>query len=356
MIKRIMRTSNGFQARRQRNLHYAGDHRAQKFALLRTIMSPNGTKQYYKRLEDVNRYEAENGTIAEHVEIATIINHLKGPINQHLIIYIAIESEDDTVGGIGEQPLRKPCNSGWPNRWGKGRGCKGNGKEKRGNGKGKEKGGKSKGKEKGGKSRGKKLPHLVLLGVQLASSKKNFGGSILQVGNEPAIVPLAHGVDNSLQDISTTRASISGANRALPQDTVLASEGSSHFDLVDRHNLGQPGSVPEQLLPRTLQHACFKLIGAWCTVMVSPITRGDRGVKYNAATCNFGEMRLAIRSQEQKVEEVGIGKSNSNGEHIITLKGNGGTIYYAKSLSKMTADRQSSKLLNTFEIPTIDTR
>eukprot|EP00971_Amphidinium_carterae_P109676 2172254-Amphidinium_carterae.1 len=37
------------------------------------------TKQYYQ-LEGINRYEAETGPIADHVKIATIIKHLKGPI------------------------------------------------------------------------------------------------------------------------------------------------------------------------------------------------------------------------------------------------------------------------------------
>eukprot|EP00971_Amphidinium_carterae_P228156 4525739-Amphidinium_carterae.1 len=39
------------------------------------------TKQYYKWLEDIGRYEAENGanTITDHVKIATIVNNIKGP-------------------------------------------------------------------------------------------------------------------------------------------------------------------------------------------------------------------------------------------------------------------------------------
>eukprot|EP00971_Amphidinium_carterae_P170933 3387563-Amphidinium_carterae.1 len=46
------------------------------------------TKQYYRWLEDINRYESENGAIADHVKIATIIHHLKGPINQHLMLRV----------------------------------------------------------------------------------------------------------------------------------------------------------------------------------------------------------------------------------------------------------------------------
>eukprot|EP00971_Amphidinium_carterae_P312644 6214004-Amphidinium_carterae.3 len=54
--------------------------RAQQFSLLRTIMQPSWdsttkhfTRQYYKWLEDINRYESENrqGSITDHVKIAT---------------------------------------------------------------------------------------------------------------------------------------------------------------------------------------------------------------------------------------------------------------------------------------------
>eukprot|EP00971_Amphidinium_carterae_P124238 2461428-Amphidinium_carterae.2 len=56
-------------------------NRAQQFSLLRTIMQPSWTsdtrqftRQYYKWLEDINRYEAENGhgSITDHVKIATV--------------------------------------------------------------------------------------------------------------------------------------------------------------------------------------------------------------------------------------------------------------------------------------------
>eukprot|EP00971_Amphidinium_carterae_P156895 3110278-Amphidinium_carterae.2 len=97
MTKRIIRQSNGFEAWRQLTLHYAGGHQAQLFALLRTITSPSWdsttrqfTRQYYKWLEDINRYESENGqgAITNHLQIATIINHLKGPIGQHLMLRV----------------------------------------------------------------------------------------------------------------------------------------------------------------------------------------------------------------------------------------------------------------------------
>eukprot|EP00971_Amphidinium_carterae_P198158 3932714-Amphidinium_carterae.3 len=66
--RRVMRQSNGFESWRRLHLHVAGGHRAQRFSLLRAIMQPSlnsdtrqFTKQYYKWLEDINRYEADNG-------------------------------------------------------------------------------------------------------------------------------------------------------------------------------------------------------------------------------------------------------------------------------------------------------
>eukprot|EP00971_Amphidinium_carterae_P094156 1863565-Amphidinium_carterae.5 len=100
MIRRIMRTADGLE-------DYAGGHRAQQFSLLRTIMSPQwnadkhftNMKQYYRWLEDINRYESENEAIADHVKIATIINHLKGPINQHLMLRVTNTTTFDEVHG-----------------------------------------------------------------------------------------------------------------------------------------------------------------------------------------------------------------------------------------------------------------
>eukprot|EP00971_Amphidinium_carterae_P022159 437215-Amphidinium_carterae.2 len=48
------------------------------------------TKQYHKRLEDINRYESENGqgTINDHVKIATVVNTLKGNIAQNMMMKI----------------------------------------------------------------------------------------------------------------------------------------------------------------------------------------------------------------------------------------------------------------------------
>eukprot|EP00971_Amphidinium_carterae_P056556 1117797-Amphidinium_carterae.3 len=90
------------------------------------------------------------------------------------------------------------------------------------------------------------------------------------------------------------------------------------------------------------------------------------GVKYNSAICNFSELVfadvkhitnqiLAIRNQEQKVEGIWLGETMNNGEHIIALKNNEGSIYYTRSLSRMTPDQQWNKeLFNTIAVPMMD--
>eukprot|EP00971_Amphidinium_carterae_P287234 5702007-Amphidinium_carterae.2 len=90
----------------------------------------NFTKQHYRLLKDINHYESENGAIAGYVKIATIIDHLKGPINQHLMlkvtktttfdevhgwisndfnsIYIGVE-DDNTIEDLEDQAKKPPC-------------------------------------------------------------------------------------------------------------------------------------------------------------------------------------------------------------------------------------------------------
>eukprot|EP00971_Amphidinium_carterae_P127619 2528540-Amphidinium_carterae.1 len=123
-------------------------------------------KQYYRWFEDIKPYESETGTIANHMKIATVIHHLKGTINQHLMlkgtkgtntttfdevpgwisnyfnnIYIGVE-EHNTIGGIKDQPKKPPDQPWWRNRWSKGNG-KDKGKKK------KEKAKQTKAKQKG---------------------------------------------------------------------------------------------------------------------------------------------------------------------------------------------------------------
>eukprot|EP00971_Amphidinium_carterae_P277289 5503222-Amphidinium_carterae.1 len=173
MIKRIMRQSNGFEAWRQLTLHYAGGHRAQQFSLLCAVMSPSWdstkelTKHYYRWLEDINRYEAENGTNTDHVQIATIINQRHQGANwttldaespqyndigkAHASIsnffnstYSGTDEEPSTIGGVNNDDDRQMIAS---NNWKKGKGCNNWTSWTKGwaNGKGKDKGARKKG-------------------------------------------------------------------------------------------------------------------------------------------------------------------------------------------------------------------
>eukprot|EP00971_Amphidinium_carterae_P079461 1572320-Amphidinium_carterae.2 len=106
IMRRVMRQSNGFESWRQLHLHFVGCHRAQQFLILRTITQPTWDtstkqfmKQYYKWLEDIGRYESENGanTITGPVKIATIVNNLKGPMGQQLMLRINQATTFDEV-------------------------------------------------------------------------------------------------------------------------------------------------------------------------------------------------------------------------------------------------------------------
>eukprot|EP00971_Amphidinium_carterae_P148640 2947027-Amphidinium_carterae.1 len=92
IIRRTMRQSNGFESWRQLQLHFAGGHRAQQVSFLRAIMQPSWnsdtrqfTKQYYKWLGDINRYESENGQ-------GTITDHDSGQQSQG---YSCVEHDDE---------------------------------------------------------------------------------------------------------------------------------------------------------------------------------------------------------------------------------------------------------------------
>eukprot|EP00971_Amphidinium_carterae_P213472 4236453-Amphidinium_carterae.1 len=67
------------------------------------------TRQYYMWLEDINRYESKNGqrSITDHVKTATIINRLKRPIAQHLMLRVnhAEQTETDKYNGQNELQL-----------------------------------------------------------------------------------------------------------------------------------------------------------------------------------------------------------------------------------------------------------
>eukprot|EP00971_Amphidinium_carterae_P011233 221102-Amphidinium_carterae.5 len=151
-----MRQSSGFEAWRQLTLHYAGGHRAQQVSLLCASMQPKWdpttkqfTRQYHKWLEDINRYESENGqgSVTDHVKIAAIINHLKGPIAQHLMLrwisnffnstYTGTDDDNAAIGAVTEETDKHNGHmliafNDWYESKGKGHWHKGKGKDKGG--------------------------------------------------------------------------------------------------------------------------------------------------------------------------------------------------------------------------------
>eukprot|EP00971_Amphidinium_carterae_P074559 1473660-Amphidinium_carterae.1 len=111
----------------------------------------------HKWLEDINRYESENGqgsnswSITDHVKIATIINHLRGPIAQHMMLKVNNTNtiQKHLVGYSGNGTIGRVNNEDEEhneyymiafNKWMKGKGKKGD--WNKGTGKGKDKGGK----------------------------------------------------------------------------------------------------------------------------------------------------------------------------------------------------------------------
>eukprot|EP00971_Amphidinium_carterae_P338423 6475745-Amphidinium_carterae.1 len=82
IVRRIMRQSSGFEEDTELN------NVTLLFSSHKNATTKQFTRQCYRWLEDISRYESENGqgSITAHVKIATIINHLTGPIAQHLML------------------------------------------------------------------------------------------------------------------------------------------------------------------------------------------------------------------------------------------------------------------------------
>eukprot|EP00971_Amphidinium_carterae_P170466 3377642-Amphidinium_carterae.1 len=92
--------------------------------------------------------------------------------------------------------------------------------------------------------------------------ENGFGGSILQVDNEPSILALVQQVAKELAIPWRAAASHEHQSQGAIErihKTLFAQVRAIRFDLVDRYQLGQPDNVPEKLLPWILQHACFAI-------------------------------------------------------------------------------------------------
>ena len=91
-IRRLHQQENGFEAWRLLRLRYSGGHRLGTYSLLQNILAPKWSEQHQHHqfrtwMEDVSRYESESGmVIDDHLKIATVMNHLRGSIREHLLI------------------------------------------------------------------------------------------------------------------------------------------------------------------------------------------------------------------------------------------------------------------------------
>ena len=91
-IRRLHQNENGFESWRLLRLRYSGGHRLGTYSLLQNILAPKWSEQHQHHqfrtwMEEVARYESESGmVIDDHLKIATVMNHLRGSIREHLLI------------------------------------------------------------------------------------------------------------------------------------------------------------------------------------------------------------------------------------------------------------------------------
>ena len=91
-IRRLHQPENGFESWRLLRLRYSGGHRLGTYSLLQNILAPKWSEQrqhhqFRTWMEEVARYGSESGmVIDDHLEIVTVMNHLRGSIREHLLI------------------------------------------------------------------------------------------------------------------------------------------------------------------------------------------------------------------------------------------------------------------------------
>ena len=178
-IRRLQRSTNGFEALRLMRLRFSGGQMLQNYQLLRDILNPKSTGsqqhfQYRQWLESLSRYELEaRQPLDDNLKIATLVNGLRGNLQQHLLLSVKPTSAwqnvreivencysstfvpNPTTGRIAYLAHGSPeeqVNYVKGRRKGKGKGKGGKGKKGGDHYKGK---GKNKGKGKSGDNKGK---------------------------------------------------------------------------------------------------------------------------------------------------------------------------------------------------------
>ena len=93
-IRRLQRSTNGFEALRLMRLRFSGGQMLQNYQLLREILNPKFTEsqqhfQYRQWLESLSRYELEaRQPLDDNLKIATLANGLRGNLQQHLLLSV----------------------------------------------------------------------------------------------------------------------------------------------------------------------------------------------------------------------------------------------------------------------------
>ena len=83
-VRRLQRSTNGFEALRLMRLRFSGGQMLQNYQLLRDILNPKFTEsqqhfQYRQWLESLSRYELESRhPLDDNLKIATLVNGLRG--------------------------------------------------------------------------------------------------------------------------------------------------------------------------------------------------------------------------------------------------------------------------------------
>ena len=92
-IRRLHQSENGFESWRLPCLRYSGGSSSWRLLLAcGNILAARWTEQHQHHqfrtwMEDIARYESKSGTVVDdHLKIATVMNHLHGSMNEHLLI------------------------------------------------------------------------------------------------------------------------------------------------------------------------------------------------------------------------------------------------------------------------------
>ena len=107
-VRRLQRSTNGFEALRLLRLRGSGGQMLQNYQLLRELLNPKFTEsqqhyQYRQWLELLSRYELEAPQpLDDNLKIATLVNGLGGNLQQHLLLSVKPTSTWQNVREIVE--------------------------------------------------------------------------------------------------------------------------------------------------------------------------------------------------------------------------------------------------------------